>query len=52
MAKRGSQRYQQRMAKAYGQIVHQRAFAKGQLVLRATKRVRKNVLRPSKFAPK
>ena len=40
------------MARAYGQIVHLRAFTKGQLVLRAAKHVRKNVPRPSKFAPK
>ena len=40
------------MVKAYGQIVHQRAFIEGQLVLRAAEHVRKNVSGPSKFAPK
>ena len=52
VARRRSWRYLQRMAKAYAQTVHPRAFTKGQLVLRATKHVRKNVPRPSKFAPK
>ncbi|XP_075670022.1 uncharacterized protein LOC142639768 [Castanea sativa] len=36
-AKRRSQRYQQRMAKAYAQMVHLRAFTEGQLVLRIAK---------------
>nr|POE55827.1 hypothetical protein CFP56_43346 [Quercus suber] len=40
------------MAKAYEQTVHPRAFTEGQLVLRAAEHVRKNVTRPSKFAPK
>ena len=40
------------MAKAYGQAIHPRAFTEGQLVLRATKHVRKNVPGPSKFALK
>ena len=40
------------MAKAYGQTVHPRTFPEGQLVLRAAEHVRKNVLGPSKFAPK
>ena len=52
MSRRRSQRYQQRMAKAYGQTVHPRIFAKGQLILRAAKHVRKNIPRPSKFASK
>ena len=52
VARRKSQRYQQRMAKAYVQTVHPRAFAEGQLVLRTAKHVRKNLLGPSKFAPK
>ena len=52
MARRRSQRYQQRMVKAYGQTVHPRAFIEGQPVLRAAEHVRKNVPRPSKFAPK
>ena len=52
VARRKSQRYQQRMVKAYGQTVHPRAFTEGQLVLKPPEHVRKNVLRPSKFAPK
>ena len=40
------------MAEAYGQTVHPRTFLEGQLVLRAAEHVRKNVLGPSKFAPK
>ena len=40
------------MAKAYRQIVHPRTFIEGQLVLRAAEHVRKNVPKPSKFAPK
>ena len=52
VARGRSQRYRQRMAKAYAQTVHPRAFIEGQLVLRATKHVRKNLLEPSKFAPK
>ena len=51
VAKR-SQMYQQRMAKAYAQTIHPRAFTKGQLVLRVAKHVRKNIPGPSKFAPK
>lgn len=39
-------------AKAYGLTVHLRIFAEGQLVLRAAEHVRKNIPRPSKFAPK
>ena len=42
-----SQRYQQRMAKAYAQSVHPRAFPKafteGQLVLRIVEHVRRNL---------
>ena len=52
VAKGRSQRYQQRMVKAYAQTVHPRTFTEGQLVLRAAEHVRKNVSRPSKFAPK
>ena len=52
MTRRRSQRYQQRMAKAYAQAIHPRAFTERQMVLRAAKHVRKNVLGPSKFAPK
>ena len=52
VARRRSLRYQQRMAKAYAQTVHPRAFTKGQLVLRTAEYVRRNLLGPSKFAPK
>jgi len=52
LAKGRSLRYQERMAKAYAQAVHPRAFAKGQLVLRTTEHVRRNLPRPSKSAPK
>ena len=52
VVKRRSQRYQQRMAKAYTQTIHPRAFTKGQLVLRIAEHVRKTLLEPSKFAPK
>ena len=45
-------RYHQRMAKAYAQAVYPKAFTKGQLVLRTTKHVRRNLPGPSKFAPK
>ena len=52
VARRRSQKYQQRMAKAYEQTIHPRAFTERQLVLRAAEHVRKNVPRSSKFAPK
>ena len=52
MVRRRRQRYQQRMFKAYAQTVHPRAFAEGQKMLRAVEHVRKNIPRPSKFAPK
>ena len=52
MARKRSQRYQQRMAKAYEQTVHPRIFAKGQLILRVVEHVRKNIPGPSKFASK
>ena len=52
LAKRRSQRYQQRMTRAYAQAVRPRAFTKGQLVLRTTKHVKRNLPGPSKFAPK
>ena len=39
-----SQRYQQKMAKAFEQAVHSRIFTLGQLVLRVTKHVRRNIL--------
>ena len=50
MARRRSQRYRQRMAEAYGQIVHLRAFMEGQLVLKVVKHVRKNVPGPPSSA--
>ena len=40
------------MAKTYAQTVHPRAFTKRQLVLRTAEHVRRNLLGPSKFAPK
>ena len=40
------------MAKAYAQIVHPRAFTEGQLMLRTAEHVKRNLPRPSKFAPK
>ena len=40
------------MVKAYRQKVHLRAFTEEQLVLIAVEHIRKNVPRPSKFAPK
>ena len=52
LAKKRSQRYQQRMTKAYAQAVRPRAFTEGQLVLRTAEHVRRNLPRPSKFAPK
>ena len=52
LAKRRSQRYQQRMTRAYAQVVQPRAFTKGQLVLRTVEHVRRNLPGPSKFAPK
>ena len=52
LAKRRSQRYQQRMTRAYAQAIHLRAFTEGQLVLRTAEHVRRNLSGPSKFAPK
>ena len=52
LAKKRSQRYQQRMTRAYAQAVRSRTFTEGQLVLRMTEHVRRNLLGPSKFAPK
>ena len=52
LAKKRSQRYQQRMSKAYAQTVRPRAFIEGQLVLRMAEHIRRNLLGPSKFAPK
>ena len=52
LAKKRSQRYQQRMTKAYAQVLRPRAFTKGQLVLRMAEHIRRNLLGPSKFAPK
>ena len=40
------------MVKAYARTVHPRDFIKGQLVLRTTEHVRRNLVGPSKFAPK
>jgi len=52
LARRQSQRYQQKMTKAYEQTVHSRIFPQGQLVLRAAIHVRRNIPGPSKFTPK
>ena len=52
LAKKRSQKYQQRMTKAYAQVVRPRTFTKGQLVLRMAEHVRRNLPRPSKFVPK
>ena len=48
VARRRSQRNQQRMAKVYAQIVHPMAFTEEQLVLRTAEHVRKNLPGPSK----
>ena len=40
------------MTIAYAQAVRPRAFTEGQLVLRTAEHVRRNLLGPSKFAPK
>ena len=48
VARRRSQRNQQRMAKVYAQIVHPMAFTEEQLVLRTIEHVRKNLPGPSK----
>ena len=50
LTKRRSQRYQQRITRAYAQAVRPRAFTEGQLVLRTAEHVRRNLLGPSKFA--
>ena len=42
LAKRRSQRYQQRMTRAYAQAVRPRVFTKGQLVLKTAEHVRRN----------
>ena len=50
LAKIRSQRYQQRMTRAYAQAVRPSAFTEGQLVLRTAEYVRRNLPGPSKFA--
>ena len=45
LAKRRSQRYQQRMTRAYAQAVRPRDFTEGQLVLRTAEHVRRNLQR-------
>ena len=52
LAKKRSQRYHQRMTKAYAQAVRPRTFTEGQLVLRMAEHIRRNLPGPSKFAPK
>jgi len=39
------------MSSMYEQIVHERIFVEGQLVLRVANYVRRKVVAPSKFAP-
>ena len=52
LAKKRSQRYQQRITRAYAQVVRPRTFTEGQLVLRMAEHVMRNLPGPSKFAPK
>ena len=52
LAKRRSQRYQQRMTRAYAQAVRPRAFTEEQLILRTAEHVRRNLPGLSKFAHK
>ena len=52
LVKKRSQRYQQRISRAYAQAVCPRTFTKGQLVLRMAEHVRRNLPGPSKFSPK
>ena len=52
LAKKRSQRYQQRMTKAYAQVVRSSTFTEGQLVLRMAEHVRRNLPKPSKFTSK
>ena len=52
LAKRRSQRYQQRMTSVYAQAIRPRAFTEGQLKLGIVEHVRRNLPGPSKFAPK
>ena len=51
LAKKRSQRYKQRMTRAYAQAVCPRTFTKGKLVLRMAEHVRRNLPGPSKFTP-
>lgn len=52
LARSQSQRYWQKMTKAYEQAVHSRIFNQGHLVLRVAKHVRRNIPGPSRFTPK
>ena len=52
LTKKRSQRYQQRMTRAYAQAVRLRVFTEGQLVLRMAEHVRRNLPGSSKFTPK
>ena len=45
-------RYKQMMVEAYKKTMRKRVFAKGQLVLKVAKHVRRGMVGPSKFAPK
>ena len=51
-AKECSRRYKQRMVEAYRKTIKERVFSEGQLVLRTTDHVRREVAGPSKFSPK
>ena len=52
LAKKRSQRYQQRMTRAYAQAIRPRMFTEGQLILRMAEHVRRNLPGPSKFTLK
>ena len=52
LAKKRSQRFQQRMTRAYAQTVCPKTFTEGLLVLKMAEHVRRNLPGPSKFAPK
>ena len=45
-----TQWYQQQMANAYNKATKSRVFAKGQMVLKATDHIKRNLSAPSKFA--
>ena len=51
-AQKRSHRYRQKMTEAYGRMTKERVFVEGQLVLKVADYVRRDMARPSKFAPK